>query len=190
MIRQVNSGYQNGVDIAGIIAAKEKGIKTGGVMPKGFRTLDGPKPQYAELYGAKEHESSSYVPRTYENVRDADGTIRIAFDFNSAGEKCTLKAIKQYNKPYFNVLVKDPTSLSSLSGQTTKDAYDWIIDNRIDVLNVAGNSTKTCFGIQKWAYEYLKKLFGLLEVPDYPTSSSVSSSKSSSSSSLGKNITD
>jgi hypothetical protein len=108
MIEKIISGGQTGADIGGILAAVDKGIATGGCMPNGWKTQDGPKPEYAALYGMKEHASSYYPPRTFENARDSDATIRIACDLNSSGEKCTLKAIKQYNKIHFDVWVRDP----------------------------------------------------------------------------------
>ena len=51
-IKKIISGFQTGADIGGILAAKRLGLETGGTMPKGFRTEDGPRPEFAELYGA------------------------------------------------------------------------------------------------------------------------------------------
>ena len=52
MIERVLSGGQSGADQASWRAAKTHGIPTGGAMPKGFRTEDGPRPEFAERYGA------------------------------------------------------------------------------------------------------------------------------------------
>ena len=84
------SGGQTGADISGVRAAKAKGYATGGILPRGFRTQIGPKPEYALEYGMTEHSSWSYAPRTFENVKNADGTIRIAKYFESAGEALTV----------------------------------------------------------------------------------------------------
>jgi hypothetical protein len=75
MLERVISGFQTGADIAGIYAARAHGIPTGGAMPRGFLTEEGPRPEFAELYGAVELPSSSYPARTERNVRDSDGTI-------------------------------------------------------------------------------------------------------------------
>lgn len=145
------SGFQTGADISGIKAAKHCGISTGGWMPKGWITQDGPKPEYAELYGAKEHRMSGYPGRTEQNVMDTDGTIRIASDFKSTGEKLTLSNIKWHNKPHIDVDIKNPRPIEEVAL--------WIKENNIKILNVAGNSEKTSPGIEKIAFDYLVKLF-------------------------------
>ena len=103
-LKKVISGAQTGADIAGLEVAKKFGLETGGLMPFGYKTQDGPKTEYREMYGVEMHQSSSYVPRTRANVRDSDGTIRLAFDFESRGEVCTKKAIDDYKK-HFMVLL-------------------------------------------------------------------------------------
>lgn len=50
MIEKVISGAQTGADVAGLKAAKACDILTGGFIPKRYKTLDGPKPEYEELY--------------------------------------------------------------------------------------------------------------------------------------------
>jgi hypothetical protein len=48
MLEHVISGFQIGVDQGAMRAAKAAGIPTGGAMPKGFLTEDGPRPEFAE----------------------------------------------------------------------------------------------------------------------------------------------
>jgi hypothetical protein len=151
MIKRLISGFQNGVDISAIFVAYRFGVEVGGTMPKGFKTLDGPRPEYAITYNAKEHKSVSYSPRTYCNVKDADGTLRIFTHKNSAGEICTLKAINYYNKPYIDVDLNDPIK--------TDKVINWITTNNIKILNVAGNSEKTSKGITLLSGKYLYNLF-------------------------------
>jgi hypothetical protein len=140
MLRKVISGAQNGADIAGLKVAKKHGFETGGIMPFGYKTLDGPKPEYKEEFGVHVHNSSSYVPRTRANVRDSDGTIRFAFNFDSRGEVCTLKAIKDYDRPHLDVDLNDPISVEKI--------VEWLVVNKIEVLNVAGNSETTHVGTE------------------------------------------
>lgn len=154
MIKMVISGAQTGADIAGISTAAKFGIKTGGTMPKGFKTLIGPKPDWAEKYGLKESDSPKYPPRTYDNVFNSDGTIRFASNFNSPGEKCTLKFINQCQKFYKDIDVMNPLPI--------EDVVKWINDNNIEILNVAGNSEKTCNGIGLEVENYLTELFQAL----------------------------
>lgn len=165
-VELVISGFQTGADIAGIHVARSFGIPTSGWMPKGFRTLAGLKPEYRELYGAKEHDSSGYKERTRANVEWACGTIRLATHFQSAGEKCTLNAIKYYGKPYFDV------EFDSWSGKLKNFkeppcrmqflAAKWILDNNIKVLNIAGNSEKTSTYIGGSTNVFLTEVFRML----------------------------
>ena len=66
-LKKVISGGQTGIDQAGLEAAKLEGFETGGLMPKGFRTLCGKKPQFELLYNMSEDSSETYPPRTYAN---------------------------------------------------------------------------------------------------------------------------
>lgn len=150
MIKKIISGGQNGSDLAGLKAAKELGLETGGMMPKGFRTLDGPRKDYADLYGIEEHKSWSYVPRTASNVKNGDATIRFASNFNSAGEKCTLKFIEKYEKPYLDIDITSPLPMQYVR--------DWLKKNDVSTLNVAGNSEKSSPGIESFVFNYLVEL--------------------------------
>ena len=152
MINKIISGAQNGADIAGLKVAKLFGLESGGWIPKGFRTLDGPKPEYSEIFGIQEHSSFNYPPRTFLNVKYSDGTMRFAADFNSSGEICTLKAIFQYKKPYFDVNVLNPED------HAIEKATEWIIENKINILNVAGNSQKTYCKTEKRTIYFLTML--------------------------------
>jgi hypothetical protein len=151
MLKVVRSGGQTGADIAGVATAKRFGYKTGGTMTKGWKTLNGPRPDYAEKYGMKEHSSTNYPPRTYENVRDSDGTICFAFNFESPRERCTKKAIDQYKKPSIRVSVQDP--------RPVQEVVDWLIINNIETLNVAGNSEQTYPGMAEFTAKYLAEVF-------------------------------
>lgn len=71
MLKRICCGGQSGADFAGWRAALITGLETYGVMPKGFKTEDGPKSEYVK-YGATEHKSSDYGPRTYENIKNSD----------------------------------------------------------------------------------------------------------------------
>ncbi len=146
-LSKIISGGQTGADQAGVIAAKLCGYETGGTMPAGFRTLDGPNPAFAKEYGLKESLDYSYRTRTIQNVCDSDGTIRFARDFSSAGEKLTLHAIKTDLKPYIDVDIEKPIPVAEVCA--------WITKHKIIVLNVAGNSEQTAPGIAKFVGEYM-----------------------------------
>lgn len=157
VLKLVLSGGQNGADLGGVRAAKKLGIPYDMLLPKGFKTLDGPKPEYVQLYNATEDDSADYPPRTRKNVMRADITLRFASDFNSTGEKCTLTAIKKYNKEYFDINRNKPEPVRNI-------AFDLI--NRYKegglVINIAGNSEKTSPGIGKFVEEYCGLMFAFI----------------------------
>jgi hypothetical protein len=75
MLEKIITGGQTGADQAAWRAARVYGLPTGGWLPKGFLTEDGPRPEFATLYGAQEMPTDSYRARTEQNVRDSHGTV-------------------------------------------------------------------------------------------------------------------
>ncbi len=138
MIEKIISGGQIGADIAGVRTAKLFGISTGGTMPKGFLALDGLHPEYELLYNMVAHSSPSYPPRTKKNVKDSHGTIRFAFNFHSAGEIATKRAIDALSRPYHDVYLYSPKS----DKNRISKCIEWIEMHDIKILNVAGNTDR------------------------------------------------
>lgn len=173
IIELVCSGGQTGADVNGLKAAKLYGIKTSGFMPKGWKTLDGPKPQYRESYGMFEHKSPNYKDRTWDNVRATDGTIRVAKNFDSSGEKCTLNGIKKYNKPHLDIIFPGSEVFVKLHFnhfisweqyfKKKKEEIELIIEflknKNIKRLNIAGNSEQTALGIGIFVFTLFSQVF-------------------------------
>jgi hypothetical protein len=167
-VSKVISGGQSGADVAGLRAAKARGLATGGMMPRGWRTLgpDGrnvPRPEYAALYGMREAYSANYAFRTEANVRDSDVTVRIARDFESAGERCTLRAIRNLDRPHIDILVRDEHLAAGRGSRDDAERAAFVIRairkraGRPLVINVAGNSDRTARGLERVAED----LFGM-----------------------------
>ena len=158
MLRKIISGGQCGADVAALRAAKRAGLQTGGTMPRGWVTIDGPRPGSATEFGLIEPPfSASYPPRTLANVLGADATLRIAADFESAGERCTWAAIVRARSRHLDVQLDElvPAIRPEVVAQ-------WIIDKWIATLNVAGNSERTTLGIERFAENYLDQVFAAL----------------------------
>lgn len=153
MLHKVISGGQTGTDRAALIAAKTAGVPTGGWMPKGYKAQDGYHPHFATLYGMSEHPHPDYPPRTKQNVLDADATLLLSRDWSSPGEKLTLKLLREAGKPFLKVTLPVPDSFS------TDGIREWIVANKIGILNVAGNSENTSPGIEIEAEAILLQLF-------------------------------
>ena len=166
MIVLVKAGGQTGVDQAAWRAAKALGIATGGVMPKGFLTHDGPRPHFAELYGAEEGATDSYRDRTDENVKAADFTLRIATHWNSPGERRTANAIVRHNKPRCSLTVQRQGGVFTISyalGSAPAVVAIRTLANQLGrgvIVNVAGNSERTSPGIGDFAQTVLTSIFG------------------------------
>lgn len=129
-------------------------------MPLGFltETPDGrgkeSHPEFAELYGATEHPSPEWKPRTYANAAQSDGTIWLGSG-DSLGFGCTMNGCRMAgNRPVFKVMTR---------GVKPGHAAAWIAENGIRALNVAGGRESKNPGIGERAEAFLVEVFRILE---------------------------
>lgn len=122
---KVISGGQTGIDELGLSLAKLHGISTGGFMPPGFMTEEGPKPEFKELYDLEELDSGMWSKRTRYNVKSSDGTV-IFGNIASKGTASTINFLNKFKKPY----CINPNGIEMI---------EFVISNQIGVLNIAGN---------------------------------------------------
>lgn len=153
MIEKVISGGQTGADLAGWRAARAAGILCGGWMPRGFITEDGRRPEFAGLYGAKEHPSHGYPPRTKSNVYDADLTLWFG-DHSSPGGRVTRNACIEYGKRMFVVVDTPACPPIAIVGL--------LREHESRVLNIAGNRESSAPGIGAWVEVYLTEVFRIM----------------------------
>ena len=132
-LTKIVSGGQTGADRAGLAAGKALGLETGGWLPRGCWTEDGPMPSLVTEYGMKEHPSSGYPPRTKANVEDSDGTVLFG-NMGSPGCSLTIRLCLQLNRVYF-------------PNPTPAQLDQFVTENEIQILNVAGNRESTNPGI-------------------------------------------
>ena len=154
ILERVISGGQTGADRAALAAAKAAGVATGGWMPKGFRAQDGPRPEFAEVYGVTEHTSAHYPPRTALNVKEADATLRFATDWGSPGEVLTRQMCERYGRPQLEV--------TPGGAVTPAHVADWVVRTGVRVLNVAGNTERTSPGIEAFVTAFMAEVIRLL----------------------------
>lgn len=163
MLTKVISGGQVGVDIAALRAASSCGITTGGYAPKNWMTLKGSREGELRAYGLIEMAEKGYPPRTEANVRHSDCTIRIAVDFKTPGEACTLRYLKKYGQRYKDVVVTVRQYEKDVHFfEKYQEVAQWIIRNNFDVINVAGNAKSW---LEPHVERYLRAVF--LNVIDY-----------------------
>jgi len=138
------SGGQTGADRGGLEAGKILGFETGGWVPKGWRTENGPDPTLA-TFGCKEHLSSDYPPRTRVNVAYADGTIWFGRT-GSPGYKCTYNATVEFD----SLFIVNPTS---------QELLDLVKERKIRICNISGNRESKNPGIQRRTKDFLIQTF-------------------------------
>lgn len=154
MITQLIAGGQTGVDRAALDAAMEAGVSIGGWCPKTRKAEDGTIP---DIYPLTETPGPEYDQRTEWNVRDSDGTLLIIWGTIVGGSLLTKNCCQHYNKPFLIVDLNEKMNFDIV--------VEWLISNKIHILNVAGPRESHCEGIYKEAKLFVSEL---LRIPiDY-----------------------
>ena len=146
MIEKIVSGGQTGADQAAWHTARAFHVATGGWMPKGFLTDDGPRPEFAEQFGAEEMPTEGAAAGTKRNVQDSDATFWFG-ETTTLAARTTVEACYRLGKPCMPVY---PGASFEPSQVAT-----WILENRIKILNVAGNSEREEPGIGERVEHFL-----------------------------------
>ncbi len=127
---KIISGGQTGVDRAALDVALKHGIESGGWCPTGRLDEIGRIP---DRYPVEELEDGGFIERTLQNIKDSDGTVIIYPGKLSGGTEQTL---------HFCVEQRRPHELIDASNVSTQKAAqliaDFVRENKIDILNVAG----------------------------------------------------
>jgi len=151
MLKKIISGGQTGADQGGLEAALLLGLETGGKVPLGFKTEEGPMPELGPLYGLEELASHEYPPRTRYNVVDSDATV-IFGRVSETGSRMTKRMCKESHKPCLVIEEFDEDGLRLI--RTFVDMYE------IKTLNVAGNRESKFPGLQRKVRNYLVEALG------------------------------
>jgi hypothetical protein len=144
---RIVSGGQTGVDRAALDVASEVGMGRGGWCPRGRRAEDGAIPV---AYPLRETPSAAYPERTAWNVRDSDGTLVITRGRPRGGTALTVSLARRAGKPALVVDLEGGTAVA--------EAGQWLSENRIGVLNVAGPRESEAPGIHDQAAGFLREL--------------------------------
>lgn len=154
MVMKVMSGGQTGVDRAALETARAAGLPIGGWCPSGRLAEDGPISLDLPL---RETESSEYAERTERNVRDSDGTLVLVREEPSGGTALTIELAQQHRRPCRVVRLTPDMSVEPIA--------QWLGEQRIQVLNVAGPRESTSAGISEAAAEALSRLWRTMQAP-------------------------
>ncbi len=126
-VMKIISGGQTGADRAGLDAAMELNIPVGGWCPKGRKAEDG---AVDEKYSLQETASADYRVSAEWNVRDTGVTIIFTIGKPAGVTALTVKKAKALDKPHMVIDLDDDHDFDAVRS--------WLLDNDVDVLNVAG----------------------------------------------------
>ena len=147
-IKKIISGGQTGVDQGALEAAFQLKILSGGYCPKGRKCEDGLIP---EKYPLKETVTSDYQERTEMNVIHSDGTLILFMGYElEGGTLYTKKLAEKYKKPFLILHMDEKHG--------KKFFNEWISENNISALNVAGPRESKCRGIYEKTVNFLTEL--------------------------------
>lgn len=147
MIKKIISGGQTGVDRAALDVAIKLNIPHGGWCPKGRLSESGKIPQ---KYLLQETESSDYSERTLLNIKDSDGTLILVPTVPikvTDGTILTLQEVDKQQKPFLVIDLSKKIEIDLIA--------DWIKDNCIETLNIAGPRESQSSGIYQKSFDLL-----------------------------------
>lgn len=143
------SGGQTGVDRAALDAALTLSLAHGGWCPRGRKAEDG---RIDPRYQLVETQTDNYVERTRRNVEYSDATLILCPGEPEGGTLLTWQYAGQTGKHCKTV---DPCDHDAIA-----EIRQWIRDNNIRVLNVAGPRASKQPDVYRHSYDFLLQLLG------------------------------
>jgi hypothetical protein len=95
----------------------------------------------------RETASSEYWRRTEQNVVDSDGTLILYRTARSGGTELTHRMTRKHSRPCLCVDLENPPDAGAVR--------DWICENGIRVLNVAGPRESSTRGVAEQSRAFL-----------------------------------
>ncbi len=162
-IAKIVSGGQTGVDRAALDVAIFLEIPHGGWCPRGRRAEDG---SISNVYQLTETGSSNYVVRTEKNVTDSDGTLILYRNRMSRGTALTASYTRRHHRPCLAIdiaAIQSGDSDDAWISQNVAKIHNWLTEEDIRTLNVAGPRESTSNGITADAHTLLLNAFAEIE---------------------------
>jgi hypothetical protein len=135
MLTKIISGGQTGADRAALDAGIESGFPVGGSCPFGRMAEDGP----IDLRYPLDELEGGYEARTKKNVEDSSATVVFYHGYLQGGTQLSVAYCMELEKAYKLIDI----DLVSTEIAATK-VIEFISDNKIRVLNVAGPRASSC----------------------------------------------
>lgn len=145
---KIISGGQTGVDRAALDFALSHQMRCGGYCPKYRRAEDGTIPM---IYPLTEMQTKSYPARTRQNILTSDGTLLLFLETLDKGSILTKKLCIQLLKPiWLQSMLEETMGINFLQ---------WLLDNHIQILNIAGPRESFAPGIYQRTLRFLETVF-------------------------------
>ncbi len=132
MIEKIITGGRTGAEQEAWASARRIGIATGGYMPRGFATEEGPRPRLGLLYGAIEFPLDE-ATRLRANLRRADALLWLGDPLEDDGQ-AAIGACRELGRPF---LVAEP-GLTAVA-----EVVSWLIVFEVKTLAIAGDGGAT-----------------------------------------------
>lgn len=158
MLKKIISGGQTGADQAALDSAIKFNIEHGGWIPKGRKTENG---ILSAKYKMDEMNTTDYPARTRQNIIDSDATLIIAGDNLTGGSLLTKKLVKEIGKPYCHI---DFISMDDFEAAMVVNSF--IIDNDVEILNVAGPRISSDPAIYDGVRTIVETMIYMIELSD------------------------
>ncbi|MEM7552522.1 MAG: reverse transcriptase-like protein [Cyanobacteria bacterium P01_A01_bin.84] len=170
-ISKITSIGQLGADLGALEAAKNKGIKTGGVAANGYFTEKGQAPDLLQGYGLSEGEKGKGFGQTYKNaysanIRSSDATVLIGriLNRNEDTDKDLIEIISRYNKPCLVIPKEEVLSNPQAAGEKIAQ---FASQNNAQNLNIIGERESHAPGMQNAVQEAIGKTLELNSRTEY-----------------------
>ena len=129
-VLKIISGGQTGVDRAALDIALSYGIECGGWCPAGRLDEFGKIPHN---YPVQELQGAGFTERTFQNVKDSDGTAVIYAEELRGGTEQTVRFCDKLDRP------RQLIDGSKISAESAANLIaEFVRKNKIHTLNVAG----------------------------------------------------
>lgn len=146
LLSKVISGGQTGADQGGLEAAKILGLETGGYIPYGFLTSEGPRPDLKDSFNLTElppmNLSKAYIQRSKMNVDQSQGTLVFRFKASSGTDKTIGYCYtRQWIQPhgYYENVYRPVYIVDSFNVRHIPYIRNWLSHYKISILNIAGH---------------------------------------------------
>jgi len=162
MLKKIISGGQIGAEQAALDVATKLDIPHGGWIQKGRRAQ---RLKLPEKYQLDEMPTASFKKRIEKNVIGSDGTLIISHGELTGASDYSQKMTDKHNCPSLHIdLNKIPAFIAALKMNA------WVVENNIEILNVAGPKTSEDPNIYKATMDILESAYYLSQVEDKPLS--------------------